>query len=98
MTGGSEDWRGHAAALADLLAGQGAITDPVWRDVVVAVPRDVFVPAFYSDGDPPELLGVGDPRWLPLVYSDDTLVTQRKEHPDQPGFQWSTSSSTRPGE
>lgn len=97
MTGKREDWRGLAAALATRLAEERVITDQVWRDVVAAVPRHVFVPAFYSDDDPPELLRAGDPRWLPLVYSDETLVTQRKEHPDQPGFHWSTSSSTRPG-
>jgi protein-L-isoaspartate(D-aspartate) O-methyltransferase len=32
-----------------------------------------------------------------LAHTDDTLVTQRKEHPDQPGHKWPTSSSTRPG-
>jgi protein-L-isoaspartate(D-aspartate) O-methyltransferase len=97
MTGKCGDWQERAAALAGRLAEDGVITDPVWRDVVAAVPRHVFVPAFYSDDDPPELLRAGDPQWLPLVYSDETLVTQRKEHPDQPGFHWSTSSSTRPG-
>ncbi|MEU6037584.1 methyltransferase domain-containing protein [Actinomadura sp. NPDC047616] len=96
MTGLSDDWRTHAAALADRLAEQGVITDPAWRRVVAAVPRHVFVPEFYSDDDPPELITARDPRWLGLAYSDDTLVTQRREHPDQPGFAWSTSSSTRP--
>ena len=96
MTGNPDDWRARAAALADRLTEQGAITDPVWREVVAAVPRHVFVPEFYSDDDPPELLSASDPRWLALAYGDETLVTQRKEHPDQPGFQWSTSSSTRP--
>jgi methyltransferase of ATP-grasp peptide maturase system len=90
-----DDWRAHAAALADRLTRQGTITDPAWRQVVASVPRHMFVPEFYSD-DPPEPITASDPRWLPLAYSDDTLVTQRKEHPDQPGFAWSTSSSTRP--
>jgi methyltransferase of ATP-grasp peptide maturase system len=96
MTSSPDDWRAHAATLADRLTEQGTITDSVWRDVVATVPRHMFVPEFYSDDDPPELLNAGDPRWLGLAYSDDTLVTQRKEHPDQPGFAWSTSSSTRP--
>ncbi|WP_285564905.1 methyltransferase domain-containing protein, partial [Actinomadura rubrobrunea] len=92
-----DPWTTHAARLAEQLAEQGAITDPAWRRAVEAVPRHVFVPEFYSDGDPPELITAHDTRWLELAYSDDTLVTQRKQHPDQPGFSWSTSSSTRPG-
>ncbi|MFC4912278.1 methyltransferase domain-containing protein [Actinomadura gamaensis] len=96
MTVPPDDWRARAQALADQLSDQGDITDPAWRRVVACVPRHVFVPAFYSDDDPSELVDATDPRWLSLVYSDDTLVTQRKEHPDQPGMLWSTSSSTRP--
>ncbi|WP_285564913.1 methyltransferase domain-containing protein, partial [Actinomadura rubrobrunea] len=75
-----DPWKTHAARLAEQLAEQGAITDPAWRRTVEAVPRHVFVP------------GVA----LVLAYSDQTLVAQRKQHPDQPGFSWSTSSSTRP--
>ncbi|MBX6770066.1 MAG: methyltransferase domain-containing protein, partial [Actinomadura rubrobrunea] len=97
MTGTPVDWKARAVALADRLTEQGAITDPAWRRVVETVPRHVFVPEFYGDGDPPELITARDARWLELAYSDDTLVTQRKQHPDQPGFAWSTSSSTRPG-
>ncbi|MBX6769030.1 MAG: methyltransferase domain-containing protein, partial [Actinomadura rubrobrunea] len=76
-----DPWKAHAARLAAQLAEQGALTDPAWRRAVEAVPRHVFVP------------GVS----LVLVYSDATLVTQHKQHPDQPGFAWATSSSTRPG-
>ncbi|MEU9838438.1 methyltransferase domain-containing protein [Actinomadura sp. NPDC048032] len=96
MTVPSDAWRTRARALADLLSDQGEITDPVWHRTVARVPRHVFVPAFYSDDDPPELVDATDPRWLRLAYSNDTLVTQRKEHPDHPGMLWSTSSSTRP--
>ncbi|MEV5708289.1 methyltransferase domain-containing protein [Actinoallomurus sp. NPDC052274] len=96
MSSATDDWRVHAAALADQLTEQRVITDPAWRDVVASVPRHMFVPEFYSDDEPSGLRSTGNPRWLPVVYSDDTLVTQRKEHPDQPGFEWSTSSSTRP--
>jgi methyltransferase of ATP-grasp peptide maturase system len=91
-----DGWRAHAAGLADRLTEQGIVTDAAWREALANVPRHVFVPAFYSDDDPPELVTAGDSRWLRLAYSDDTLVTQRKMHPDQPGFAWSTSSSTRP--
>ncbi|MFC4053975.1 methyltransferase domain-containing protein [Actinomadura syzygii] len=96
MTVPPDAWRPNAQALADQLSDQGEITDPAWRRTVAHVPRHVFVPAFYSDDDPPELLDATTPHWLGLVYSNDTLVTQRKEHPDQPGTLWSTSSSTRP--
>lgn len=92
----AEDWRTYAAALADQLTERGIITDPAWRRVVADVPRHAFVPAFASNDDPPEHVTASHPRWLPLAYSDDTLVTQRMEHPDRPGFAWSTSSSTRP--
>lgn len=95
-SGASDGWKALAATLTDRLTSQGAITEQVWRDVVAAVPRHVFVPTFYGDGEPPEVFDAGDARWLPQVYSDETLVTQRKEYPGQPGFSWSTSSSTRP--
>ncbi|MFV2172547.1 methyltransferase domain-containing protein [Actinomadura sp. LOL_016] len=94
MTDDLDGWRDRAAALADRLVRQGTIHDPAWRDVVASVPRHAFVPAFYDDAG--ELVRSGDPRWLDAVYGDDTLVTQRMEHPDQPGFEWSTSSTTRP--
>jgi protein-L-isoaspartate(D-aspartate) O-methyltransferase len=90
------DWQGRAAALADRLGEQGLITEPEWRDAVASVPRHMFVPEFYDD-DSGRFVRAGDARWSELVYSDDTLVTQRMEHPDQPGFHWPTSSSTRPG-
>ncbi|WP_051300620.1 methyltransferase domain-containing protein [Actinomadura rifamycini] len=91
MTDDLDGWRGRAAALADGLARQGAITDSAWREAVAAVPRHVFVPAFHDDEA--GVVRAGDLRWLDAVYSDDTLVTQRKEHD---GFAWSTSSTTRP--
>ncbi|MFD0902192.1 methyltransferase domain-containing protein [Actinomadura sediminis] len=94
MTSALDGWRVHAAALADRLVRQDVVTDSAWREVVASVPRHAFVPAFYDDAS--ELVRTGDPRWLDAVYSDDTLVTQRKEHPEQPGFAWSTSSTTRP--
>src|SRR5437868_7614182 len=86
MTHSAGAWRAHAAALADRLTEQRIITDPAWHAAVAAVPRHVFVSKFFSDDDPPELLTADDPRWLGLAYSDDTLVTQRREHPDQPRF------------
>jgi protein-L-isoaspartate(D-aspartate) O-methyltransferase len=96
MTGKADDWTTYAAALANSLTEQGIITDPIWRRVVATVPRHAFVPEFFSDDDPPQLVTDRDPRWLEQIYSDDTLATQRMEHPDQPGFAWFTSSSTRP--
>ncbi|GGU97042.1 protein-L-isoaspartate O-methyltransferase [Actinomadura cremea] len=89
-----DGWRTRAGALADRLVHEGTINDPVWRGVVASVPRHAFVPAFYDDAA--GLVRSSDPPWLDAVYSDETLVTQRKEHPDQPGFEWSTSSTTRP--
>ncbi len=91
MTDDLDGWRGRAAALAEGLARQNAITDSAWREAVAAVPRHVFVPAFHDDEA--GVVRAGDLRWLDAVYSDDTLVTQRKEHD---GSAWSTSSTTRP--
>ncbi|SDH72283.1 Protein-L-isoaspartate O-methyltransferase [Sinosporangium album] len=93
-------WREHARRLADELASAGALTDPVWREAFVNVPRHVFLPSFYlRTGDPAD-----DPRtgrrcspesagYLTAVYSDETLVTQYIEWG---GWPWATSSSTRP--
>ncbi|MFC5185632.1 methyltransferase domain-containing protein [Actinomadura harenae] len=92
----TRQWRAHAAALASQIAQHGELGDQ-WRRVVEQVPRHVFVPRIWSDGDPAEAITTGDPRWLELVYSDETLVTQRMTFPGQGGFAWATSSSTRPG-
>ncbi|MGH4016321.1 MAG: ATP-grasp peptide maturase system methyltransferase [Pseudonocardiaceae bacterium] len=93
MTG----WKTKAIALADELEARGNLTDPRWRSAVEAVPRHVFVPRFY-DGQR-NLVDSADPdqqdRWLSVVYSDISLVTQRTRVPDT-DVDWPTSSSSMP--
>ncbi|KUP96025.1 hypothetical protein AC529_14355 [Thermobifida cellulosilytica TB100] len=84
------------SALADALPRE-VLADPEWRRAFLTVPRHVFVPGFYTDDRPrPKWVGLDDPAWLPRVYSDASLVTQIRRHPDDPHNWWPTSSSTRP--
>lgn len=64
--------------LADLVA-EGV--DDVWARAVRAVPREVFVPAYFEEvaGSAPTRFRAvrgGDQGWLAGVYADRTLVTQ----------------------
>jgi methyltransferase of ATP-grasp peptide maturase system len=65
-------------ALAAMLAEEGAITSPDWREAFATVPRHLFTPRFFLDADEGGFQAVdsGDPEWLASVYSDQTLVTQ----------------------
>lgn len=99
------------AAMADQLQETGAIRTPGWRDAVLAVPREAFLPRFYDQGTnadgfseyrPVTAGAVGADGWLDLVYQDQTWVTQLDHDDtswDPPGTRTGTptSSSTRPG-
>ncbi len=96
--------------LADALEAEGALRSPQWRDAVEAVPREVFLPAFFrrittpkqSEWEPVTADLVGYRAWLDLVYTDQTWVTQL-DHAitptdvDRPVPGDPTSSSTLPG-
>lgn len=70
------------------LVDDGTLTDDRWRAAFLAVPRHVLVPAYYQAGQ--YIDRETDPqRWLRAVYSDTTLITQRR--PDAV-----TSSGTMP--
>lgn len=90
------DWQDRAAALAEELAGRGVLGDG-WREAFAAIPRHVFVPAFYQldgglvDGDDP----AQREEWLAGVYSDTSLITQQAPMPGT-DLMIATSSSTRP--
>ena len=60
-------WRDRATALARELAARNDV-DPQWGRAFAQVPRHVFVPRFYSDLDPPEVLDGTNPdqqeEWL----------------------------------
>ncbi|MGH3917090.1 MAG: methyltransferase domain-containing protein [Pseudonocardiaceae bacterium] len=74
--------------LVTALVNDGTLTDDRWRDAFLAVPRHVLVPTYYQADE--HIDGETDrDRWLRLVYSDTTLITQRR--PDAV-----TSSATMP--
>ncbi|MFH8288879.1 ATP-grasp peptide maturase system methyltransferase [Streptomyces sp. NPDC018059] len=97
--------------LAHRLEKDGRLRSPEWRAAVAAVPRHLFVPRFYREGDAPGVTTwepvtpdtVGQEEWLRLVYSDETWMTQF----DGRDIDWGdpkpisnaapTSSSTSPG-
>lgn len=95
-------WQERARALADSLAKRGVLRSEVWRAAVEQTPRHLFVPAGtdVTDTDVVEPKA-GVDAWLDRVYSDVTLVVQRRSRPsaqaaDGPGAALPTSSSTMP--
>ena len=84
----SDQTRTLRREMVNALVNDGTLTDDRWRNSFLAVPRHVLVPDYYQAGV--HIDGEMDrERWLPLVYSDTTLVTQRR--PDAV-----TSSGTMP--
>jgi methyltransferase of ATP-grasp peptide maturase system len=108
--GPTEDFRPLAQRLADQLADAGDLRSEAWRAAVEAVPRHLFVPAFFRETDSPrETLWepvtrerIGDAEWLRLSYTNETWVTQLDhdilpEQRETPSPGVPTSSSTLPG-
>ncbi len=84
----SDEPRTRRREMVTALVTDSTLTDDRWRRAFLAVPRHVLVPNFYQSSKHTD--GQTDPqRWLRLVYSDTTLVTQRR--PDAV-----TSSGTMP--
>ncbi|MGH3823990.1 MAG: methyltransferase domain-containing protein [Pseudonocardiaceae bacterium] len=84
----SNETRTLRRRMVTALINDGALTDDRWRRAFLAVPRHVLVPTFYHANEHYD--GQADrERWLPLVYSDTTLITQCR--PDAV-----TSSGTMP--
>ena len=97
-------WRQLARQLADDISAVGKLHTTEWRSAVQDVPRHVFVPRYYTDDQDGRsrcwtLHEPNDPssvtRWLELVYSRTTLVTQVANFADR-GTQAAVSSSTKP--
>ncbi|MGQ0776800.1 MAG: hypothetical protein ACT4NY_20680 [Pseudonocardiales bacterium] len=94
--------RRGASALADSLAERGILRSEGWRVAVEQTPRHLFVPAGTSTtaaASPAQAAGIDT--WLDEVYSDLTLVVQRRPLPSgraAGGEQAAlpTSSSTMP--
>lgn len=96
------DWEPRAQALAAGLTPAGGL-DLEWRRAFAETPRQVFVPSFIDDTAEGGCATVdgGDvgqrERWLGLVYSNASLVTQvRPAAADGTGAQRPTSSSSMP--
>ncbi|WP_030061624.1 MULTISPECIES: hypothetical protein [Streptomyces] len=97
------------ARLAEALTHDCSLRSPQWRDAVLAVPRHVLLPAFYTAEDGPDgitrytaVSQEADPkRWLRLVYENTTWVTQLDHGTappnEDPSIGTPTSSSTLPG-
>lgn len=79
--------------MVDELVREGDLRDPQWISVFRTVPRHCFVPRYYPMNSDTVIDSL-DPEqtddWLRVVYSDTTLITQRR--PDAV-----TSSGTMPG-
>ncbi|MGQ0776730.1 MAG: methyltransferase domain-containing protein [Pseudonocardiales bacterium] len=97
-------WRTLVRQLADDLATQEVLRSPSWREALLAVPRHEFVPSYYlkDPGARPLRWIRHEPhdadstqRWLELVYSPTTLITELADKIDR-GIQAPVSSSTSP--
>ncbi|MGH3905676.1 MAG: methyltransferase domain-containing protein [Pseudonocardiaceae bacterium] len=90
-------WRERAAALASDLAERGILRSDVWRAAVEQTPRHLFVPASAISNEAGSVAEYSDvDTWLNNVYSDSTLVVQRRQARDGGLAQLPTSSSTMP--
>lgn len=71
--------------LCDVLAADGYLRSPVWRDAFHKVPRHLFVPerawaSPNSSGDGYLIDRAADPEhWWEAVYSDTAIITQRND-------------------
>lgn len=86
-------WQARARALARSLTERGVLHSEGWRAAVEQTPRHLFVSANTDVTDVDA--------WLDQVYSDATLVVQRRSPPsaqavDGLGAELPTSSSTMP--
>jgi methyltransferase of ATP-grasp peptide maturase system len=95
-------WRALARRLANELDGD--LRTPAWRDALLAVPRHESVPRYYvQEPDARPLRWItheprdaqSTTRWLDLVYSPTTLITNLADYADR-GVQAPVSSSTKP--
>ncbi|HJD80519.1 methyltransferase [Kitasatospora aureofaciens] len=108
LVGTEEAARGLRVALVEELERAGALRSPQWRDAVLAVPRHVFLPTFYTAVDAPDGMTRYTPvsreadvqEWLRLAYENTTWVTQLDHGTIQPTGEPTigtpTSSSTLP--
>ncbi|SOB84725.1 ATP-grasp peptide maturase system methyltransferase [Streptomyces sp. 1331.2] len=109
LSGTDETAHGLRVRLAEELTRDGSLRSPQWREAVLAVPRHVFLPAFFTAEDGPDGItrytvvhrDTDASRWLQLAYENTTWVTQLDHGATPPNGNPSTgtptSSSTLPG-
>ena len=81
--------------LVDHLVSRGVLRSSQWRTVFETVPRDVFLPRFFTrtdDGLRYAAVDFRDSRWLDLVYRDQAWTTQL----DGDDHIWQTAYSQGP--
>jgi protein-L-isoaspartate(D-aspartate) O-methyltransferase len=81
------------AQMVAMLVQGGDITDERWQHAFTVVPRHALVPRYYRCDNYQEIDGTKADHyatWLPTIYSDETLVTQKTSRTV-------TSSGTMPG-
>lgn len=90
-------WRERAATLAGNLAGRGILRSEAWRSAVEQTPRHLFVPASAITTETGSAAESSDVDvWLDKVYSDSTIVVQRRQASGSGHAAFPTSSSTMP--
>jgi methyltransferase of ATP-grasp peptide maturase system len=104
VTVATPTWQSHLARLVEEITGKGDLRSPRWRDALLAVPRHLFIPHYYlqDTSSCPSVWIRQQPRdaesiqrWLDLVYSPTTLITEVVQYADR-GVQIPVCSSTKP--
>ena len=87
----------HRERLVAVLQESGAIHSSQVAQVVLNVPREAFIPAFYQREAEPGMVwtmrtseDVEPEQWLDLIYQDEPLITKLDER------KWPVSSSSAP--
>jgi methyltransferase of ATP-grasp peptide maturase system len=97
-------WQSHLARLVDQITDKGDLRSPQWREALLAIPRHLFIPHYYvqDTSQRPTRWVRHEPgdtestrRWLELVYSPITLITEVAQYADR-GVQMPVCSSTKP--
>jgi methyltransferase of ATP-grasp peptide maturase system len=97
-------WQSHLARLVDQITDKGDLRSPRWREALLAIPRHLFIPHYYlqDTSQRPTRWVRHEPgdaestrRWLELIYSPTTLITEVAQYADR-GVQMPVCSSTKP--
>jgi protein-L-isoaspartate(D-aspartate) O-methyltransferase len=91
MTRRDHRYHQRVEALADYLASEGVLTDPLWREALHEVPRDRYVPdqawaaSFLPDAADRAIDRQADQSaWMDAIYKNFSIITQRDEGATDP--------------